>query len=145
VIKTRSRPIVEDLAPLVAIGEELGELLAKRAVAALESKARRCTSYGKAAAGAKMAKLEHRPRSCIRRWSTGREVLGKGRGADSVVEEAGGPGHTTLDIPLGQQERHSCEGLSTAWNADQRSPARHEIMVAVASPTAAGRCAGRAG
>ena len=41
---------VEDLSPLMAIGEELGELLAKRAVAALGIEGPKAHSYGKAAA-----------------------------------------------------------------------------------------------
>ena len=40
---------VEDLSPLIAIGEELGELLSKRAVAALGIDGARAHSYGKAA------------------------------------------------------------------------------------------------
>ena len=50
---------VEDLSPLIAIGEELGELLSKRAVAALGIDGSKAQSYGKAAAvvmaGAAMA------------------------------------------------------------------------------------------
>ena len=50
---------VEDLAPLVAIGEELGELLAKRAVAALGIEGSKAQSYGKAAAVGENGELEH--------------------------------------------------------------------------------------
>src|SRR6185312_9406841 len=41
---------VEDLSPLIAIGEELGELLSKKAVAALGIDGTKAHSYGKAAA-----------------------------------------------------------------------------------------------
>src|ERR1700749_234362 len=41
---------VEGLSPLIAIGEELGELLSKRAVAALGIDGAKAQSYGKAAA-----------------------------------------------------------------------------------------------
>src|ERR1700722_10668278 len=41
---------VEDLSELMAIGEELGELLTQRAVAALEIEGSSAESYGKAAA-----------------------------------------------------------------------------------------------
>src|SRR3984885_3928376 len=41
---------VEDLSELIDIGEELGELLAQRAVAALGIEGPRAESYGKAAA-----------------------------------------------------------------------------------------------
>jgi hypothetical protein len=41
---------VEDLSPLIAIGEELGDLLAQKAVAALGIDGAKAHSYGKAAA-----------------------------------------------------------------------------------------------
>src|SRR5258705_10966818 len=41
---------VEDLSPLIAIGEELGELLSKKAGAALGIDGAKAQSYGKAAA-----------------------------------------------------------------------------------------------
>ena len=41
---------VEDLSPLIEIGEELGDLLSKRAVAALGIDGAKAHSYGKAAA-----------------------------------------------------------------------------------------------
>ena len=53
---------VEDLSPLIAIGEELGELLAKKAVAALG------IDGAKAHRSAKTASSSTRPRSCIRKW-----------------------------------------------------------------------------
>ena len=50
---------VEDLSPLIAIGEELGELLSKRAVAALGIDGAKAQSYGKAAAVGENGELEH--------------------------------------------------------------------------------------
>ena len=50
---------VEDLSPLIAIGEELGEMLAKRAVAALGIEGPAAHSYGKAAAVGSDGELEH--------------------------------------------------------------------------------------
>src|SRR6185503_20467066 len=50
---------VEDLTPLIEIGEELGELLAKRAVAALGIQGESAQSYGKAAAVGENGELEH--------------------------------------------------------------------------------------
>jgi hypothetical protein len=47
------------LAPLMAIGEELGGLLAQRAVAALGIEGGRVQSYGKAAAVGDDGELEH--------------------------------------------------------------------------------------
>src|SRR6184192_4772846 len=50
---------VEDLSPLIAIGEELGALLSKRAVAALGIDGAKAQSYGKAAAVGENGELEH--------------------------------------------------------------------------------------
>src|SRR2546429_8609087 len=50
---------VEDLSPLVAIGEELGELLSKKAVAALGIDGAKAQSYGQAAAVGGNGELEH--------------------------------------------------------------------------------------
>ena len=85
---------VEDLSPLIAIGEELGELLSKRAVAALGIDGARAHSYGKAAAVGENGELEHA--AAILHPKMGapvRKVSGEGRGADPVVEEAQRPGN----------------------------------------------------
>src|SRR5579859_6873855 len=50
---------VEDLSELTAIGEELGELLTARAVAALGIEGPSAESYGKAAAVGENGELEH--------------------------------------------------------------------------------------
>src|ERR1700748_597076 len=50
---------VEDLAELIEIGEELGRLLAERAVAALGIRGDRAESSGKAAAVGDDGELEH--------------------------------------------------------------------------------------
>ena len=60
---------VEDLTPLIAIGEELGELLAARAVAALGIDGRKRKVTARRRRLAKTANSNMRPRSCIRRWA----------------------------------------------------------------------------
>src|SRR5579872_4785432 len=50
---------VADLSELMAIGEELGELLTQRAVAALGIDGPKAESYGKAAAVGENGELEH--------------------------------------------------------------------------------------
>jgi len=50
---------IEDLSELMAIGEELGELLTQRAVAALGIPANTVESYGKAAAVGEDGEIEH--------------------------------------------------------------------------------------
>ena len=70
---------VEDLAALMTIGEELGELLTRRAVAALGVPATSVESYGKAAAVGENGEIEHA--AAILHPKLGapvRRVLGKG-------------------------------------------------------------------
>jgi hypothetical protein len=70
---------VEDLSPLIEIGEELGELLSKKAVAALGIDGAKAQSYGKAAAVGENGELEHaaailhpKMRRCARYWARAR-------------------------------------------------------------------------
>jgi hypothetical protein len=124
---------VEDLSPLVAIGEELGELLSKKAVAALGIDGAKAQSYGKAAAVGENGELEHA--AAILHPKMGapvRKVLGKGAALIPSSKKRSGPG-TTLDIPLGHKDaafvRSHFDGMEVQIND---APRANEIMVAVA-------------
>ncbi len=80
---------VEDLSELMAIGEELGELLTGRAVAALGIPGASAESYGKAAAVGENGELEHAAAILHPKLGdAGAAGAGQGGGADSVVEKA---------------------------------------------------------
>jgi len=124
---------VEDLSPLIAIGEELGKLLAERAVAALGIKGPEAQSYGKAAAVGENGELEHA--AAILHPKMGapvRAVLGKGAALIPSSKKRGGLG-TVLDIPLGHKDaafvRSHFDGMEVQIND---APRANEIMVAVA-------------
>jgi hypothetical protein len=124
---------VEDLAPLIEIGEELGELLANRAVAALGIEGPRAESYGKAAAVGENGELEHA--AAILHPKLGapvRKVLGKGAALIPSSKKRGGPG-VALDVPLGHKDaafvRSHFDGMEVRI-AD--APRADEIVVAVA-------------
>jgi hypothetical protein len=124
---------VEDLAALIDIGEELGDLLAKRAVAALGIAGDKVESYGKAAAVGEDGELEHA--AAILHPKLGapvRKVLGKGAALIPSSKKRGGPG-VALDIPLGHKDaafvRSHFDGMEVHI-AD--APRAGEIMVAVA-------------
>jgi hypothetical protein len=124
---------VEDLAPLIAIGEELGKLLAERAVAALGINGSDAQSYGKAAAVGENGELEHA--AAILHPKMGapvRAVLGKGAALIPSSKKRGGLG-TVLDIPLGHKDaafvRSHFDGMEVQIND---APRANEIMVAVA-------------
>ena len=123
----------EDLSVLIEIGEELGQLLAARAVAALGVAGASIESYGKAAAVGENGELEHA--AAILHPKLGapvRNVLGKGAALIPSSKKRGGLG-VVLDIPLGHKDaafvRSHFDGMEVRIND---APRANEIMVAVA-------------
>ncbi|RUY76031.1 amino acid synthesis family protein, partial [Mesorhizobium sp. M7A.F.Ca.CA.001.10.2.1] len=95
---------VEDLSALSAIGEALGDILPRRAVAALGIAGYRVESFGKAAAVGADGELEHA--AAILHPKLGapfRDVLGKGAALIPSSKKRGGLG-VSLDIPLGHKD-----------------------------------------
>ncbi|MCU1297724.1 MAG: hypothetical protein JWO91_2002 [Acidobacteriaceae bacterium] len=136
---------VEDLADLIAIGEELGTLLTERAVAALGIPATSVESYGKAAAVGENGELEHAAAILHPKLGTPvRKVLGKGAALIPSSKKRGGLG-VALDIPLGHKDaayvRSHFDGMEVRIND---APRANEIMVAVAV-TDSGRPLARVG
>ena len=124
---------VEDLSELILIGEELGELLTLRAVAALGIPATTVESYGKAAAVGENGEIEHA--AAILHPKLGapvRKVLGKGAALIPSSKKRGGLG-VALDIPLGHKDaafvRSHFDGMEVRIND---APRANEIVVAVA-------------
>jgi len=124
---------VEDLSDLMQIGEELGELLTQRAVAALDIDPSTAESYGKAAAVGENGELEHA--AAILHPKLGapvRKVLGKGAALIPSSKKRGGLG-VVLDIPLGHKDaafvRSHFDGMEVRI---PDAPRANEIMVAVA-------------
>jgi hypothetical protein len=136
---------VEDLSELIDIGEELGDLLAKRAVAALGIEGPRAESYGKAAAVGENGELEHA--AAILHPKLGapvRKVLGTGAALIPSSKKRGGPG-TVLDVPLGHKDaafvRSHFDGMEVRV---PDAPRANEIVIAVAI-TDSGRPLARVG
>lgn len=126
----------DDLSLLIDIGEELGGLLAERAVAALGIPGEKAESYGKAAAVGENGELEHA--AAILHPKLGapvRKVLGKGAALIPSSKKRGGLG-VVLDIPLGHKDaayvRSHFDGMEVRVND---APRANEIMVAVAVTT----------
>jgi len=136
---------VEDLSELMLIGEELGELLTLRAVAALGIAPTSVESYGKAAAVGENGEIEHA--AAILHPKLGapvRKVLGGGAALIPSSKKRGGLG-VVLDIPLGHKDaafvRSHFDGMEVRVND---APRGNEIMVAVAV-TDSGRPLARVG
>jgi len=122
----------EDLTELIDVGEELGQLLAERAVAALGIDGSKVESYGKAAAVGENGELEHA--AAILHPKLGapfRKVLGKGAALIPSSKKRGGMG-VVLDVPLGHKDaafvRSHFDGMEVRV-AD--APRANEIVVAV--------------
>jgi hypothetical protein len=136
---------VEDLTELMDIGEELGALLAERAVAELGIPGTSVESYGKAAAVGENGELEHAAAVLHPKLGTPvRKVLGKGAALIPSSKKRGGPG-VTLDIPLGHKDaayvRSHFDGMEIRVND---APRANEILVAIAV-TDSGRPLARVG
>lgn len=136
---------VEDLSELIAIGEELGELLTQRAIAALGIHGASAESYGKAAAVGENGEIEHA--AAILHPKLGapvRKVLGKGAALIPSSKKRGGMG-VVLDIPLGHKDaayvRSHFDGMEVRIND---APRANEIMIAIAV-TDSGRPLARVG
>jgi hypothetical protein len=136
---------VEDLSELIAIGEELGELLTQRAVVALGIDGRSAESYGKAAAVGENGELEHAAAILHPKLGTPvRRVLGRGAALIPSSKKRGGLG-VVLDIPLGHKDaafvRSHFDGMEVRIGD---APRADEIMVAIAV-TDSGRPLARVG
>lgn len=125
---------VEDLAPLMEIGAELGGLLIARAVAALGIDGALVQSYGKAAAVGEDGELEHA--AAILHPTMGgpiRAALGGGAALIPSAKKRGGPG-VTLDVPLGHKDAAYVRSHFDAIEIRiGDAPRADEILVAVAA------------
>jgi hypothetical protein len=136
---------VEDLEPLFAIGEQLGEQLGTRAVEALGITPDRVESYGKAVLVGTDGELEHAAAVLHPRLGKGlRAATGGGKALIASSKKVGGPGQV-LDVPLGHKDAAYVRSHFDAieiWVND--APRRAELLVAVAA-TDSGRPRPRVG
>ncbi|RUW97712.1 MAG: amino acid synthesis family protein [Mesorhizobium sp.] len=124
---------VEDLSALSVVGEALGDILPRRAVAALGIGGDQVESFGKAAAVGVDGELEHA--AAILHPKLGapfRDVLGKGAALIPSSKKRGGLG-VPLDIPLGHKDaarvRSHFDGMEVRV---PDAPRADEIVVAIA-------------
>ena len=121
---------VEDLAELIKTGEELGDLLGRRAVAALGAPVH---SYGKAAVVGEHGEYEHA--AAILHPTLGapfRAAVGGGTAIIPSVKKLGGPG-ASVDVPLHYKDAAFVRSHFDAMEvrvAD--APRADEILVALA-------------
>ncbi len=123
---------VEDLEPLMDMGQQLGELLGNRARQALGTPPEQCESYGKAAIVGTAGELEHA--GAILHPKLGapfRQALGRGLALIPSVKKRG-PAGCTIDVPLNHKDaafvRSHFDGMTISL-ADAPNP--DEILVAL--------------
>lgn len=134
-----------DLGALVAQGEELGALLAARAIAALGIPGERVQGFGKAAVVGEAGELEHAAALLHPKMGTPvRAALGGGPALIPSAKKSGGPG-TAIDVPLGHKDAAFVRSHFDAIEARvPDAPRAGEILVCLAL-TDGGRPAPRIG
>ena len=122
----------EDLAELVAIGEQLGGLLGERAVRALGIAPGAAQSYGKAAIVGEDGELEHAAAILHPRLGAPlRQVVEKGAALIPSAKKRGGMG-AAIDVPLGHKDAAFVRSHFDAMEIRvPDAPRRDEIVVAV--------------
>jgi hypothetical protein len=123
---------VENLDELIAIGEELGELLGNRCVKALGISPGAAQSYGKAAIVGEAGELEHA--AAILHPKLGaplRKAVEKGAALVPSAKKRGGLG-TAIDVPLGHKDAAFVRSHFDAMEARVcDAPRANEIVVAI--------------
>ena len=124
---------IDDLEPLMAIGEELGGQLGEACVKALGITPDAVQSYGKAALVGENGELEHAAAILHPRLGAPlRKAVEKGAALVPSNKKRGSMGHP-LDVPLGHKDaayvRSHFDGMEVSVND---APRANEILVAVA-------------
>lgn len=121
-----------DLSELVTLGEELGGLLGRRAVAALGIAPGAAQSYGKAAIVGEDGELEHA--AAILHPKLGaplRQAVERGAALVPSAKKRGGMG-AAIDVPLGHKDAAYVRSHFDAMEVRlPDAPRRDEILVAV--------------
>jgi hypothetical protein len=134
-----------DLAELMDVGAELGDLLTRRCIAALGIDGPQAEGFGKAAIVGENGELEHAAAILHPKMGTPvRAALGKGPALIPSAKKRGGLG-TAIDVPLGHKDAAYVRSHFDAIEARvPDAPRAGEIVVAIAI-AAAGRPLARIG
>jgi Amino acid synthesis len=135
----------ENLDDLIAIGEELGELLGQKCVAALGIEPGRAESYGKAAVVGEAGELEHA--AAILHPKLGaplRVAVEKGAALVPSAKKMGGMG-CAIDVPLGHKDAAFVRSHFDAIEARVSDAPRANEIVVIVAVTANGRPLARIG
>ena len=135
----------EDLEALMAIGEELGDLLGRRAVAALGISPDQAESYGKAAIVGEHGEWEHAAAILHPRLGKPlREAVERGAALVPSAKKLGGMG-TPIDVPLGHKDAAYVRSHFDAMEVRVTDAPRAGEIVVVVAVTDSGRPLPRVG
>jgi len=135
----------EDLEALMAIGEELGDLLGRRAVAALGISPEQAESYGKAAIVGEHGEWEHAAAILHPRLGKPlREAVERGAALVPSAKKLGGMG-TPIDVPLGHKDAAYVRSHFDAMEVRVTDAPRAGEIVVVVAVTDSGRPLPRVG
>ncbi|NIO03947.1 MAG: amino acid synthesis family protein [Proteobacteria bacterium] len=135
----------ENLDDLMAVGEELGALLGKKAVDALGKSVEAVESYGKAAVVGMNGELEHA--GAILHPKLGkpfREAVGGGKAIIPSAKKMGGPG-TEIDVPLHYKDAAFVRSHFDAMTVRLHDAPKPDEIVVVLAVTDSGRPLARIG
>lgn len=130
---------VEDLTPLIDIGEQLGGILGKMAVTALGVEHGNVESYGKAAITGEKGEWEHA--AAILHPKLGkpfRKCVGGGKSLIPSAEKIGGPG-TSIDVPINFKDAAFVRSHFDAMTVRVEDAPRSDEIVVVLVVTNCGR------
>ena len=130
---------VENLDPLIDIGEELGGILGKRAVEALRITPKNAESYGKAAIVGTDGEFEHAAAILHPKLGTPlREAVGGGKAIIPSAKKVGSPG-TEIDVPLHYKDAAFVRSHFDAMTVRVPDAPRPDEIVVVIVVTDSGR------
>jgi len=123
---------VEDLTPLIDIGDKLGGILGKMAVAALGIAPEKAESYGKAAIVGEAGEREHAGAILHPKLGTPlRNAVGGGKAIIPSAKKIGGMG-TEIDVPIHYKDAAFVRSHFDAMTVRvDDAPKANEIVVAV--------------
>jgi hypothetical protein len=130
---------VENLDPLIEIGEELGGILGRRAVEALRVTPENAESYGKAAIVGTDGEFEHAAAILHPKLGTPlREAVGGGKAIIPSAKKIGSPG-TEIDVPLHYKDAAFVRSHFDAMTVRVPDAPRPDEIVVVIVVTDSGR------
>jgi len=135
----------ENLDDLMAVGEELGAILGKKAVEALGQPVEEVESYGKAAIVGMNGELEHA--GAILHPKLGkpfREAVGGGKAIIPSAKKMGGPG-AEIDVPLHYKDAAFVRSHFDAMTVRLHDAPKPDEIVVVLAVTDSGRPHARIG